>query len=137
MDEPTIHLSIEEEENQLVQARLHKLHQLREQGNDPFVVEKFECDYGLQAAHDQFESLEGQTIRVAGRIFSVRNMGKACFIHLMDASGKLQIYLRKDEMGDAYDQIDLWDIGDFLGAQGFLFRTKPAKSRCTRSKRNC
>lgn len=124
MDEPTIHLSIEEEENQLVQARLHKLHQLREQGNDPFVVEKFECDYGLQAAHDQFESLEGQTIRVAGRIFSVRNMGKACFIHLMDSSGKLQIYLRKDEMGDAYNQIDLWDIGDFLGAQGFLFRTK-------------
>ncbi len=122
MQEPTHHHF--EEENQLVQVRLQKLQQLRERGLDPFAIERYEITHTLQAIHEQFEQLEGQTVSVAGRIFSIRVMGKATFAHLMDSTGKLQIYLKADEMGDRYDLIDLWDIGDFLGVKGFVFRTR-------------
>jgi lysyl-tRNA synthetase class 2 len=113
-----------EDENQLVQVRLEKLQKLREQGLDPFAIERYPITHTLQAAHDQFSELEGQTVSVAGRIFSLRPMGKATFAHLMDSTGKLQIYLKADELGDRYHLIDLWDIGDYLGVKGFLFKTR-------------
>jgi lysyl-tRNA synthetase class 2 len=113
-----------EDENQLVQIRLEKLQKLREQGLDPFAIERYPITHTLQAAHDQYAELEGQTVVVAGRIFSIRPMGRATFAHLMDSTGKLQIYLRADEQGDRYDLIDLWDIGDYLGVKGFLFKTR-------------
>jgi len=113
-----------EDENQLVQVRLEKLQKLREQGLDPFAIERYPITHTLQAAHDQYAELEGQTVVVAGRIFSIRPMGRATFAHLMDSTGKLQIYLRADEQGDRYDLIDLWDIGDYLGVKGFMFKTR-------------
>lgn len=121
MQEPKHHL---EEENQLVQVRLQKLQTLREKGYDPFAIERYEVTHPLHAIHEQFEQLEGQTVSVAGRIFALRVMGKATFAHLMDSTGKLQIYLKADEMGDRYELIDLWDIGDYLGVKGFVFRTR-------------
>ncbi len=113
-----------EDENQLVQIRLEKLQKLREQGLDPFAIERYPITHTLQAAHDQYAELEGQTVVVAGRIFSIRPMGRATFAHLTDSTGKLQIYLRADELGDRYDLIDLWDIGDYLGVKGFMFKTR-------------
>jgi lysyl-tRNA synthetase class 2 len=113
-----------EDENQLVQVRLEKLQKLREQGLDPFAIERYPITHTLQAAHDQYAELEGQTVSVAGRIFSIRPMGRATFAHLMDSTGKLQIYLKADELGDRYDLIDLWDIGDYLGVKGFMFKTR-------------
>jgi lysyl-tRNA synthetase class 2 len=113
-----------EEENQLVQVRLEKLGRLRELGLDPFAIERYPITHALQEVHDQFEQLEGQTVFVAGRIFSIRSMGRATFAHLIDGTGKLQIYLKADELGDRYELIDLWDIGDYLGVKGFVFRTR-------------
>jgi lysyl-tRNA synthetase, class II len=113
-----------EDENQLVQVRLEKLQKLREQGLDPFAIERYPITHTLQAAHDQYAELEEQTVSVAGRIFSIRPMGRATFAHLMDSTGKLQIYLKADELGDRYALIDLWDIGDYLGVKGFMFKTR-------------
>ncbi len=113
-----------ENENQLVQIRLEKLQKLREQGLDPFAIERYPITHTLQAVHDHYAELEGQTVSVAGRIFSLRPMGRATFAHLMDGTGKLQIYLKADELGDRYNLIDLWDIGDYLGVKGFMFKTR-------------
>lgn len=113
-----------DEENPLVQVRLEKLQKLRSMGLDPFAVERYPITHPLEAIHEQFETLEGQTVCVAGRIFSIRQMGRATFAHLMDTTGKLQIYLKADELGERYALIDLWDLGDYLGVKGFVFRTR-------------
>ncbi|MCX7924778.1 MAG: lysine--tRNA ligase [Fimbriimonadales bacterium] len=113
-----------EEESQLVQIRLQKLQQLRAMGLDPFAHERYEVTHALQTIHEEYEQLEGKTVSVAGRIVAIRKMGKATFAHLMDSTGKLQIYLKADEQGDKYDLIDLWDLGDYLGVQGFVFKTR-------------
>ncbi|CUU37439.1 MAG: lysine--tRNA ligase [Armatimonadetes bacterium] len=113
-----------DEENPLVQVRLEKLQKLRSMGLDPFAVERYPITHPLEAIHEQFETLEGQTVCVAGRIFSIRQMGRATFAHLMDTTGKLQIYLKADELGERYSLIDLWDLGDYLGVKGFVFRTR-------------
>jgi len=65
-----------------------------------------------------------RSVRVAGRIMSIRRMGKASFCHLQDSKGKIQIYLRKDDLGEAYDVFKLLDLGDIVGVEGFVFRTK-------------
>jgi len=122
MHEPTHHTL--EEENQLVHIRLQKLEQLRALGLDPFAIERYEITHALQTVHDDYEQLEGKTVSVAGRIVALRKMGKATFAHLMDSTGKLQIYLKADEQGERYDLIDLWDLGDYLGVQGFVFKTR-------------
>jgi lysyl-tRNA synthetase class 2 len=113
-----------EEENPLVQVRLEKLQKLRSMGLDPFAVERYPITHPLEVIHEHFETLEGQTVCVAGRIFSIRQMGRATFAHLMDTTGKLQIYLKADELGERYSLIDLWDLGDYLGVKGFVFRTR-------------
>ncbi|OYT69822.1 MAG: lysine--tRNA ligase [Armatimonadetes bacterium JP3_11] len=122
MHEPTHHTL--EEENQLVKIRLQKLEQLRALGLDPFAIERYEITHALQTIHDDYEQLEGKTVSIAGRIVSLRKMGKATFAHLMDSTGKLQIYLKADEQGERYDLIDLWDLGDYVGVQGFVFKTR-------------
>ncbi|GBC93181.1 Lysine--tRNA ligase [bacterium HR15] len=113
-----------EEENELVQVRLEKLQKLRERGLDPFAIERYPLTHTLHEVHEQYEQLAGQTVVVAGRIFSLRPMGRATFAHLIDSTGKLQIYLKADEQGDRYELIDLWDIGDYLGVKGFVFKTR-------------
>ncbi|MFN7161673.1 MAG: lysine--tRNA ligase, partial [Fimbriimonadales bacterium] len=122
MHEPSHHTL--EEESQLVQIRLQKLEQLRQMGLDPFAIERYDITHAMQTIHDEYESLEGKTVSVAGRIVALRKMGKATFAHLMDSSGKLQIYLKADEQGEKYALIDLWDLGDYLGVQGFVFKTR-------------
>lgn len=122
MQEP-IHHALEEE-NQLVQIRLQKLQRLRELGLDPFAIERYDITHTLHEIHEKYEQLEGQTVSVAGRIAALRKMGKATFADLMDATGRLQIYLKADEQGEKYDLIDLWDLGDYLGVQGFVFKTR-------------
>jgi len=117
-----------ETQDQLFQQRLRKLEALRAQGNDPFVVER--CDRSHTAAQvtdeAQFAAQENQTVSIAGRLVARRNMGKAAFAHLADESGRIQIYVRLNDVGEAaYEQFkDLTDLGDFLCVQGFIFRTK-------------
>ena len=115
----------EEEQKEVLRIRREKLDQLKAQGNDPFRLTKYERTHLSTEITGDFDALEGRQVRIAGRILSKRVMGKASFAHLFDGNGKIQIYLRKDEVGpDAYEAFKSWDIGDIIGAAGAVFRTK-------------
>lgn len=110
--------------SELKQVRLDKLGELREMGIEPFGC-RFERDANAREIQDQFESIEGQTVRIAGRIMSKRRHGKAGFANLQDLSGDIQLYFRKDDVGEEkYELFKKLDIGDILGVEGFVFRTQ-------------
>ncbi|MDE2839893.1 MAG: OB-fold nucleic acid binding domain-containing protein, partial [Chloroflexota bacterium] len=107
--------------------RLRKLEALRAKGIEPYPL-RFERTHTAQAALDRFEELSTaqETVRLAGRILTIRKMGKAAFAHIEDASGRIQLYLRLNILGeDTYATVvDLYDLGDIIGAEGVLFRTR-------------
>ncbi|MEA4924833.1 MAG: lysine--tRNA ligase [Syntrophomonadaceae bacterium] len=108
----------------LKQVRLDKLGELREMGFEPFGC-RFERDASAWGIQDNFESMDGQTVRIAGRIMSKRRHGKAGFANLQDLSGDIQLYFRKDDVGEEkYELFKKLDIGDILGVKGFVFRTQ-------------
>ena len=110
--------------NELKRVRLEKLEELRQMGVDPF-GSRFERDADCQSILDNFEAMEGQNVSVAGRIMSKRRHGKAGFANLQDLSGTIQLYFRKDDLGEErYELFKKLDIGDILGIKGFLFRTQ-------------
>ena len=111
--------------SEILQIRRNKLTELKEQGRDPFAITSFKRDAYAAQIVDEFDSYEGKTVRVAGRIMSRRDMGKASFFDLLDSSGRIQIYIRRDDIGeDAYAGLKLWDIGDIAGISGEAFRTR-------------
>ena len=111
--------------SELLQIRRDKLESLRAEGLDPFVQTKFERSANSKKIVDEFETLENQTVTVAGRIMSKREMGKASFAHIQDQEGKLQLYFKIDDIGQAaYDRFKKLDIGDIIGVKGFVFRTR-------------
>jgi lysyl-tRNA synthetase class 2 len=113
------------EELSLREVRLQKLARMRELGRDPYLVERFERDRTAQQLLDRFESLQGQTVRFAGRLHSRREMGKAGFAHVSDGEAKIQLYFRKDDLPPVeWELFELLDIGDLVGVQGELFLTK-------------
>jgi lysyl-tRNA synthetase, class II len=109
----------------LIAARLRKLDAIRELGVDPF-PRKYERTHLSSRVLEDFDALEGQSVRVAGRIVgAIRHMGKAGFAHILDSGGRMQIYFKRDVLGD--DGFALYrelDIGDFIGVEGPPFRTK-------------
>ncbi|HEV2473284.1 MAG TPA: amino acid--tRNA ligase-related protein, partial [Chthonomonadales bacterium] len=108
-------------------ARLEKLNKLRNSGSDPFTIERYErTDSAASAASEErWPSSEGRAVSLAGRLASVRLMGKAAFADLRDASGRIQFYVRREEIGDAaYDRFKDLDAGDIIGIRGKLFRTR-------------
>ena len=112
--------------NEILRVRRDKLSALKEDGRDPYAVTLFDFTHTAQQIKDNFDTLEGQTVCLAGRMMSWRKMGKACFMDLADSTGRMQLYIRKDDVGEqAYDDIKKsWDIGDIIGVTGFVFRTK-------------
>ena len=105
--------------------RRDKLSALREQGQDPFIITKFHVTHHSDEVKDRFEELEGQTVRLAGRLMSKRGMGKAVFADLQDNSGRVQLYVRIDDVGEeALAAFKKYDIGDIVGVEGEVFRTK-------------
>lgn len=119
--------NVPQEENlsQLLQIRRDKLKQLQEEGNDPFQITRFEVDNDSANIKENFDSLEGQNVAIAGRLMSKRGMGKVSFCDLQDKSGRIQLYARKDEMdGAEYDRFKKYDIGDIVGVHGVVFRTQ-------------
>ena len=100
-----------------VQIRREKLAQLQAEGMDPFVQTKFEFDSCSTEIKDHFEAMEGKTVSLAGRIVSKRGMGKVMFCDLKDYAGRIQLYVRMDEMEtpEAYDRFKKMDIGDIVG----------------------
>lgn len=111
--------------NQLLKVRREKLTELQEAGRDPYQITKYDVSHHAEEIRTQFDALEGQTVSIAGRLMSKRVMGKASFGHVQDLTGKMQIYVTRDDLGeDAYKDFKRMDIGDIVGVEGFVFTTK-------------
>ena len=111
--------------SELLQIRRDKLTDLQQSGNDPFQITQYQVTHHSDAIKNQFEALEGQTVSVAGRLMSKRGMGKAVFGDLQDGAGRIQLYVRIDDVGEeALNRFKKCDIGDILGVEGEVFRTK-------------
>lgn len=104
--------------------RMHKLAQMRELGHDPFAIERFDTKHSSHELLEHFSEWEGQSVSFAGRVVALREMGKASFMHLSDGDGRIQVYLRRDDLGDAWELAKLLDLGDHVGVTGELFLTK-------------
>ncbi len=110
--------------NALMLRRREELAALREMGIDPY-PHGYEVNASSAAIIASFaEGGDERRVSVAGRIMSMRRMGKASFFHIQDSAGRIQVYLKKDDLGAAYDAFRLLDIGDILGVEGFVFRTR-------------
>ena len=118
--------SIEEQElREILLIRREKLKELQEKGKNPFLIEKYVRTHLSKEILDNFESLEGQTASIAGRIVSKRGHGKAGFAHIQDMEGRFQIYVRQDQIGEeSYQEYTTYDLGDIIGVEGEIFRTK-------------
>ena len=109
--------------NELVKRRYEELEELKAKGIEPFAY-SFDVDSNAEIIKNSFKEGEEHNVKIAGRIMAIRRMGKASFAHIMDHTGRIQIYLKKDEIGDDYDAFKLLDIGDIIGVEGFVFKTK-------------
>ena len=108
-----------------LQIRRDKLKTLVESGKDPFTVTGYDVTVSAPEILADFESFDGKTVRIAGRMMSRRIMGKASFVHLYDGEGKIQSYVKRDDVGEEdYAGFKKWDIGDIIGIEGFVFRTQ-------------
>lgn len=114
-----------EELNEILRIRRQKLADLQAEGKDPFEIVSFDqTNYSNEIASD-FEKWEDKEVTVAGRLMSKRVMGKASFAHIMDSKGTIQLYVKRDTIGeDEYKGFKAFDIGDIVGATGRVFRTK-------------
>ncbi len=111
--------------SELLQVRRDKLAELQEAGNDPFAVTKYDVTHHSTEIKDNFETLEEQSVRVAGRLMSKRGMGKVVFADLQDGEGRIQLFVKIDEVGEeTLAAFKKYDIGDIVGVEGAVFRTK-------------
>jgi lysyl-tRNA synthetase, class II len=115
--------SIQPTFNELVKRRYEELEELKAKGYEIFAY-SFDADSTADEIKKNYKEGEERNVKIAGRIMAIRRMGKASFAHIMDHSGRIQIYLKKDEIGDDYDAFRLMDIGDIIGVEGFVFKTK-------------
>jgi len=114
----------QEDLGRLLQIRRDKLAELQNSGRDPFHILKFPVDTHSADIHNNYGQFEGKTVSMAGRVMTKRVMGKAAFCDIQDRDGRMQIYVRRDEVGDdAYAEFKHYDIGDFLGVTGDVFKT--------------
>ena len=111
--------------NDLLRVRREKLSELQAEGKDPFVITKYDQTHHTTEIKDNFDSMEGKTVSVAGRLMSKRVMGKASFCNLQDLMGNIQSYVARDSVGeDEYKAFKKLDIGDLVGIKGEVFKTK-------------
>lgn len=115
----------QEELSALLKVRREKLENLQNEGKDPFAITKYNASIHSQDIKDQFESLEGKEVTIAGRMMFKRVMGKASFCNIQDLKGNIQSYVARDDIGEeSYKDFKKYDIGDILGIKGFVFKTK-------------
>ena len=111
--------------NQLRKVRREKLAELQQNGRDPFVITKYNQTHHSQEIKDNFEELEGKTVSIAGRMMSKRVMGKASFCNVQDLKGNIQSYVARDSVGEEnYKEFKKLDVGDVIGIEGEVFKTK-------------
>ena len=109
----------EQDIHQLLKVKREKLANLQQAGKDPFQITKYDVTHHSTDIKNNFEELEGKTVRLAGRMMSKRIMGKASFAHLRDDKGDIQLYVRRDELGEeAYAAFKKLDVGDIIGVKG-------------------
>ena len=116
---------MQEELNELLKTRREKLFELQREGRDPFEVMSYDVTHHSSDIKSSFDTIAGTGVSVAGRIMSKRIMGKAAFIHILDAKGTIQVYVKRDDIGEEeYARFKTFDIGDFVGVQGVVFKTR-------------
>ena len=109
----------------VLRLRREKLDALRAEGRDPFVITKYDVTHHSEDVKSSFDSLEGKTVSVAGRMMSKRIMGKASFCHVQDLEGTIQCYVARDSLGEEpYAAFKKMDVGDIIGVEGSVFKTK-------------
>ena len=113
-----------DEQNELIEQRKQKLAQLRAAGRDPFVETEFARTHLACEIQHNFDTLDGKAVSIAGRLMAKRGMGKASFADLHDASGKIQLSATVDKLADEYEQFLHLDLGDIIGVNGTVFRTR-------------
>ena len=115
----------EQDINRLRKVRREKFADFQTNGKDPFQITKYDADAHSQEIKDNFETMEGKKVSIAGRIMSKRVMGKASFCNVQDLQGNIQSYVARDCVGEeAYKDFKKMDIGDIVGIKGEIFRTK-------------
>ncbi len=115
--------------SEILQIRRDKLKALQDAGKDPFQITKFDVSNHAEEIKENYETLEGKDVTVAGRLMSKRIMGKASFAHVQDLSGTIQIYVARDSLGEeAYAEFKKYDIGDIVGVAGTVFKTKTGET---------
>ena len=125
MAEDTVGTMTPENMSEQTEIRLNKLRALQEAGRNPYAITHFEVTHASDAIVRDYDALENTEVTIAGRLMSRRVMGKAAFAHLLDCAGEIQIYVKRDDVGeDVYKDFKDWDIGDMLGVKGFVFKTK-------------
>ena len=116
--------SVVEDIGEQIAFRRNKLQALKDKGQNPFNQVKFNVSHLSTAVTQNFEALEGTDVSVAGRILTRRIMGKASFANLLDGAGKIQIFAKVDTLAESYDDFTNLDIGDIIGAEGRVFKTR-------------
>ncbi len=107
------------------QIRRAKLARYQQEGRDPYAITRYDRTHDSAQILSNFDTLENQEVAIAGRIVARRIMGKASFVHLLDGAGKIQAYIRREDVGEAvYADFKTMDIGDIIGVRGTVFRTK-------------
>lgn len=111
--------------NEILKVRRQKLIELQEKGKDPFHVVKYNVTHKTKQILDSFEELEGQTVSIAGRLMAKRGMGKTSFCDLLDRYGRIQLFFRINDIGEeVYEEFKKLDIGDIIGVEGTVFKTR-------------
>ena len=111
--------------SQLEKVRREKLAELQASGRDPFQIVKYDQTHHSEQIRRDFDSLENETVSIAGRMMFKRVMGKASFCNVQDKEGRIQVYVARDDLGEeAYKDFKRMDIGDIIGVKGFVFKTK-------------
>ncbi len=115
--------------NELLRVRREKLAQLQADGKDPFQITKYDVTHHSTEIKDNFDEMEGKTVRIAGRVMSKRVMGKASFCNVQDLKGNIQSYVARDSIGEApYADFKKFDVGDIVGIEGEVFKTKTGET---------
>ena len=130
MEQPPIEQEMTQEQlSELLQIRRDKLTALQQDGNDPFFNTTYDVSHTSGEILSGFTELEGKDVSIAGRMISRRIMGKASFIHLLDGKGRIQAYVRREDVGeDEYAAFKTFDIGDIVGVKGYVFQTRTGET---------
>lgn len=122
---PPVEEEVQQDINILKKIRIEKLDELKSTNRNPYEITKFDYTHKNIEIRENYDTMEGQTVKIAGRIITWRNMGKANFINVRDGSDRMQVYVRMNDIGEEqFKEFKKWDIGDIVGIEGFVFKTR-------------